>query len=498
MPLGGLKWRDELEETEFKKVKSEVQILGIDDAPFKPGDKSVKIVAVLTRGAKMMDGVFHSSIKKDGLDATESIVQLVKDIKRENARAIILDGVTFGGFNTVDIQRVYKETGIPTIAAMDKRPDHAKINAALKNLEDCELRKKMIEAAGPIREIKVESGSVFIQKAGISDKDAEEIIKLATVNGLTPEPIRAAHMIAKGAYTEIPKQEEEQELPHEKVYNYVKDKHKEYKRLKVRYLPGIVGEIFDFLLAVAIAYVLIQGLGGLLNTSSPLVVVESESMIHNGDWTKWPNDHNLTPSSYGFGGGLSIGDIIVVKGDNPADIQVGDVVVYSKYGQGMIGGEPVIHRVVGIVDVNGQETEAYGIAKYYQNSTDLWAGKIVFPCTNRNSIYYLSAIKEIYSNEAIQKSFPGMNMEKFRFFITKGDNENNKEADQCLVEDSMGNVFPVISYPVHERLIIGRAKFDIPYLGYVKLGLVCAFNSVRGNVCGCRCWWPADHPKCCK
>jgi|GEM_PF-91646 len=489
MPLGGLKWRDELEPKEFKKVKNEVQVLGIDDAPFEMGDKDVKIVAVLTRGAKMMDGVFHSSIKKDGLDATDKIIQLVKDIKRENARAIILDGVTYGGFNTVDIQRVYSETGIPVIVSMQRRPDHAKIHAALRNLDNDVLRKEMIEAAGKIHEVKLDDNrGVYMQIAGIKKKDAEEIIKLTTVNGLVPEPIRAAHMIAKGAYTQIPKGQRDEEWVHKKAYNYVRHTHKKVRRWKRKTFPGFAGEVVSFLFALLIAWLFIQGLGWVLNTSSPLVVVESESMTHGGDWRAWHFDHNLNPDTYGFGSGMSVGDIIIVKGDDPKDIVVGDVILYTKYDARVIGGEPVIHRVVGIVDISGDEVSTTGAVRWKDD-------KIVTPCSATSS-YSLKEIRSLYSTDTINKISPGIrdNLDDFRLFITKGDNAvNNQHEDQCKFSGS-----PIISYPVHDRMVVGRAKFDIPYLGYVKLGLVCAYRFATGSVCSCRCWWDAQHPNCCK
>jgi hypothetical protein len=484
MPVGGIKWRKELEKElkpkEFKKVTSEIQVLGIDDAPFAKKDKDVKIVAVLTRGAKMMDGVFHSSIKKDGLDATDRIIQLVKDIKRENARAILLDGITYGGFNTVDIERVWKGTGIPVIVSMDKHPDHEAIHKALRNLPDSDLRKGMIKSAGMIHGVRLGDKKVFIQVAGINEKDAEEIIKTTTINGLVPEPLRAAHMIAKGAYTEIPKEEKDEEWLHVKAYNYVRHTHKKVKRMKHVYFPGISGEIVSFLIALLLAWLFIQGLGWALGTASPLVVVESESMIHQEGWQGWHFNNNLNPDTYGFQGGMNIGDIILVKGDNTDDITIGDIVVYTKYGPTSIGGEPIIHRIVGIVDVSGNSVNTQGAV----TAVD---GGFSTPCS-KDSRYGLNEIRNIYSTETFSKLYPDIDLDDFRLFLTKGD--NNQIEDQCKVAG-------LISYPIHEDLISGRAKLDIPYLGYVKLGLVCAFNYATGNSCNCRCWWPATHPKCC-
>jgi signal peptidase I len=304
-------------------------------------------------------------------------------------------------------------------------------------------------------------------------------------------------MVAKGAYTDIKRPQEDDEWLHKKAYNYVKDKHKHYVRVKNRYVPsGLVSEIFDFALALLIAWLIIQGLGWALGTSMPLVVVESESMEHHGDWTQWYAEQGIDPEQYGFTGGMGIGDIIIVKGDDPKDINVGDVIVYMKYDSVFgISGEPIIHRIIGTVDVGPNSVTVDGAIAYEDSEN---GGKISVPCNGQNSIYPIETIKSFYQNQLVENAFPGISneLDDFRLFITKGDNaENNKEPDQCLFQTENG-FYPQISYPIHERLIIGRSKFDIPYLGYVKLGLVCAFNYATGNACGSRCWWPGNHPRC--
>jgi len=268
--------------------------------------------------------------------------------------------------------------------------------------------------------------------------------------------------------------------PHVKVYQIVRQKHHQVKKLKKHYFPGIWGEIVSFIFAFLVAWAVIQLLGWMLGTPNPLVVVESESMLHHTGWETWYSSKGISTDGYNA---INVGDIIVVKGDNPRDMQLGDVIIYTKYGSIIIGGEPVIHRVIGIVDISGSSVQTQGVISYEN-------GSIITPC-NPMSKYTLNEIRNLYSTDAVTKIFPGIdkNLDDFRIFITKGD--NNAIEDQCRTAN-------MISYPVHERLIQGRAKFDLPYVGYVKLGLVCAFRYATGNACNCRCWWSADHPNCCK
>jgi signal peptidase I len=268
---------------------------------------------------------------------------------------------------------------------------------------------------------------------------------------------------------------------HVKVYHYVKHKHRHFRKLKRQHLPGVAGEIFSFLFAFLIAWLFIQGLGWILNTGTPLVVVESESMVHAGEWSSWHLDQGLSPSAYPFGGGMGIGEIVLVKGDEVKDIVVGDVIIYTKYDPRSIGGEPIIHRVVGIAEFSGgRVSETIGAVVYEDNL-------LKTPCSSDDG-YTPREIGLMYNTNAISSIYPDINLESFRLFFTKGD--NNAIEDQCKTG--------LISFPIHGDLVQGRAKFGIPYLGYVKLGLVCAYNAVRGDVCSCRCWWPATNPKCCR
>jgi signal peptidase I len=286
---------------------------------------------------------------------------------------------------------------------------------------------------------------------------------------------------------------------HVKVYHYVKHKQRHFRKLKRQHLPGVAGEIFSFLFAFLIAWLFIQGLGWILNTGTPLVVVESESMIHRGDWSSWHLDQGLSPSAYPFGGGMEIGDIVLVKGDDPKDIEIGDVIIFTGMRGSLKQGslerlntptaEPIIHRVVGIIEI----TDAQISQESIKGAVSLEGGYIKTSC-NKETGYSIEELSNIY-NKADFYYPQDLSLSNTRLFITKGD--DNLIEDQCLTKNGESRVVGV-SFPVHQNLVQGRAKFGIPYLGYVKLGLVCAYNAVRGDVCSCRCWWPATNPKCCR
>jgi endonuclease V-like protein UPF0215 family len=115
-------------------------------------------------------------------------------------RVVMLDGITYGGFNVVDIERLYRETGIPVIVVMRSLPDFQKIRSALEYFPDGKERWIIIERAGKIEEIagEKERGPVYIQKKGIGLVSVEKIIRLTSIRSNIPEPLRIAHLIATG------------------------------------------------------------------------------------------------------------------------------------------------------------------------------------------------------------------------------------------------------------------------------------------------------------
>jgi endonuclease V-like protein UPF0215 family len=112
----------------------------------------------------------------------------------------MLDGITFAGFNVVDIRRLNAETRLPVIAVTRDRPNFDDIHSALKNLPESEKRWEALLNAGQIFEVntKIKTKKVYIEISGISEDDARKIVKLTSTRSSVPEPLRVAHLIASG------------------------------------------------------------------------------------------------------------------------------------------------------------------------------------------------------------------------------------------------------------------------------------------------------------
>lgn len=177
-------------------MKERFRVLGIDDGYFKPRSKGCAlIVGVLFRVDNRVEGIISTKVKIDGLDSTSKIISMVKKSKyREQARCIILGGINFAGFNFADIKKINSALKIPVIAVSRRNPRLEKIKKALSRFKDSEKRMKYIEKAGSI----YKSENFFFQAAGISQQDAQIILKRCSHHSNLPEPLRLAHLIASG------------------------------------------------------------------------------------------------------------------------------------------------------------------------------------------------------------------------------------------------------------------------------------------------------------
>ncbi|AKB76074.1 hypothetical protein MSLAZ_2813 [Methanosarcina lacustris Z-7289] len=180
-------------------IKPEIRILGIDDSALL--NEKIMIVGTVFRGGDWIDGILRSDITRDGLDATEVIGTMIKNSRHySQLRIVMLDGITYGGFNVVDIEELYRKTGLPVIVIMRSYPDLEKIRSALRRFSDGELRWDMIKKAGKIEKLvtKKNRTPIYIQKVGIGAKSAEKIVCLTSIRSNIPEPLRVAHLIATG------------------------------------------------------------------------------------------------------------------------------------------------------------------------------------------------------------------------------------------------------------------------------------------------------------
>jgi len=175
--------------------KKEIRVIAWDDCGFRFKSKNVRIVGAIFRGGQFLDGLLSATIKKDGNDATQKIAgSIMKSRHYGQLSIIMLDGISFAGFNLVDIKKLNRETGLPVIAVQRNKPDLMKFKKALNIFPDHKKRKDIVKKAGKIYNFE----KIFYQKCGLNNRDCIDLLKLTCTRANIPEPIRVSHLIASG------------------------------------------------------------------------------------------------------------------------------------------------------------------------------------------------------------------------------------------------------------------------------------------------------------
>jgi len=171
-----------------KKIKG-VRVIGIDDAPFdKFKDKEVLVIGVVARNGKdkVIEGILSTKIEKDGRDANEKIINVIKNSKFVNQiKVIFLHGTTMGGLNLLNLNEIYKSLKIPVVGVLRRKPNIESVKKALikagklkeANLLECEFEKL---------------GKFYVKMVGIKK---DELIDIFDIGLYT---LRLAHLIGSG------------------------------------------------------------------------------------------------------------------------------------------------------------------------------------------------------------------------------------------------------------------------------------------------------------
>lgn len=192
-----------MDQTEFREIKKEIRLIGIDDGSFdRDVDGNVCLVGAISRGGHWIDGFLIDEVEVDGIDSTETIVNMINRSRhKEQLRIILTSGITFAGFNVLDVKRVYEETGLPVIVVIRDQPDMDSVKKALRNLQDWEDRWDKLNSAGEIIPVQVKNldgseNTVYIQVTGMESENAKNVVGMTSTRSSIPEPLRIAHLVA--------------------------------------------------------------------------------------------------------------------------------------------------------------------------------------------------------------------------------------------------------------------------------------------------------------
>ena len=139
-----------------------------------------------------------TKIWRDGRNATTKLVAMLRESRYyPQLHYVMLDGIALGGFNVVDIHRLWEETRLPVLVVVRREPDLDAVRSALMRLPAWEARWRLIRKAGQMEPLK----GLYVQRAGLDRDEAESLLTLSCTRAKIPEPLRAAHIIAGALVT---------------------------------------------------------------------------------------------------------------------------------------------------------------------------------------------------------------------------------------------------------------------------------------------------------
>ena len=174
-----------------------MRVVAVDDGAFRRSQRWAPLVAVVYSTPDRLEGVLRSRVRVDGTDATERIAEMLTRAPHlEGVRAILLDGVCFGGFNVLDLGRLSERTGRPVVAVTRRAPDLQRIRAALARWfpRDHGARYRRLTAHRLFR-VQTTGAPVLAAAVGCTRRDAGTLLARTTRIGRWPEPLRVAHLI---------------------------------------------------------------------------------------------------------------------------------------------------------------------------------------------------------------------------------------------------------------------------------------------------------------
>ncbi len=176
-------------------TKKGIRVLGIDDGAFEFEEDETWLTGVVYRGTEFIEDIVVTKVDVDGYDATERVIRLFDQCQNHGQiKAILLDGISFAGFNIVDIEEVSEDTGKPVVAVTANRPDRELFRETMERTGNIDER---FENFGEPREVELKDGKVFVQYRGAEFEDVKGFVRASTIHGLSPEPIRVADMIGR-------------------------------------------------------------------------------------------------------------------------------------------------------------------------------------------------------------------------------------------------------------------------------------------------------------
>ncbi len=161
------------------------------------GRTSSTLAGVVMRKDLRIDGFSFGTVTVGGMDATDNILVMVRDLNRLDINVIMLSGCVIAWFNVVDPERISRETGIPLICVSYEESDglEADIRHHFPGDEERVVAYRRLGGRIPVT---LHTGqTIFLRAFGLNLTDAMKLCNDFTHDGKIPEPLRVARLCSR-------------------------------------------------------------------------------------------------------------------------------------------------------------------------------------------------------------------------------------------------------------------------------------------------------------
>ena len=179
--------------------KPGIRALGVAES-FVPSRRWSSLAGVVMRADLVIDGAALGRASVGGDDATASIASLCRRLQRNDLNLLMVSGCILSLYNIVDVDELSRKTRLPVVCLTYR--ETAGIEDAIRRRFPDRAAKKLeaYRLLGERRQVALGGGrKVFVRAAGASAEEAARLLRMFTLQGSVPEPVRVARLLARSA-----------------------------------------------------------------------------------------------------------------------------------------------------------------------------------------------------------------------------------------------------------------------------------------------------------
>jgi len=178
--------------------KKAIRALGVAES-FRPSARKSTLAGVVIRTDLVVDGFVFGAATVGGDDATSAVLKMYRKLKRSDVNLIMLSGCIISRYNIIDVDELARRSGVPVVCLTYNESTGIE-DAIRRNFEHPQKRIESYRRLGGRSPVMLHTGyRAYVRNAKITDADAKSVLNAFTLQGVVPEPIRLARLLARSA-----------------------------------------------------------------------------------------------------------------------------------------------------------------------------------------------------------------------------------------------------------------------------------------------------------